>query len=216
MNNGKNERGDKKQSYFNVEEWVSCDGHPRETFASRSRVSKVSLFALIKKFQTFKLVVDLLKKHRSSKLSECHYCYIDEQMTADNELTSRQLFFLFRAIYPDVQVSISTIKRARQHLGWISKKTRYCALIREVNKEKRLLWCKERIEKNDVDLDDVIFSDESSVQLESHRKTSYHKIGQPSRLCGKPKHPVKVHVRGGISCQGATQVVTFTGIMNAT
>ena len=129
-------------------------------------VLKVSLFALIKKFQTFKLVVDLPKKHRSSKLIECHYHYIDEQMTADNELTLRQLFFLFRATYPDVQVSISTIKLARQHLGWISKKTRYCALIREVNKEKRLLWCKERIEKNDVDLDDVIFSDESSVQLE--------------------------------------------------
>lgn len=109
-------------------------------------------------------------------------------MTADNELTSRQLFSRFCASYPEVQVSISTVKR---HLGWISKKTRYCALIQDVNKEKRLLWCKERIEKNDIELDDVIFSDESSVQLESHRKTSYHKVDQPSRLCGRAKHPVK-------------------------
>ena len=62
----------------------------------------------------------------------------------------------------------------------------------------------------------MIFSDESSVQLESHRKTSYHKVGQPSDLCGRPKHPVKVHVWGGISCRGATDVVIFTGIMNAT
>ena len=64
----------------------------------------------------------------------------------------------------------------------------------------QLLLRKERIEKNDLDLDDVIFSDESSVQLEHHRKTSYHKIGQPCHLCGKPKHPVKVYVWGGISC----------------
>ena len=123
---------------------------------------------------------------------------------------------LFTAKYPEIQISISTVKRARRHLGWISKKTRYCALIREANKEKRLLWCQERVEKNDLDLNDVIFSDESSVQLESHRKTCYHKIVQPSRLCGKPKHPPKVHIWGGISARGATQVVIFTGIMNAT
>ena len=79
-----------------------------------------------------------------------------------------------------------------------------------------VLWCKERVEQNDLELDDVIFSDEGSVQLESHRKTCYHKIGQPSRLCGRPKHPAKVHVWGGISARGAAQVVIFTGIMNAT
>ena len=106
--------------------------------------------------------------------------------------------------------------RARKHLGWISTKTRYCALIREENNEKRLLWCKERIEQNDLDLSDVIFSDESSVQLESSRKTSYHKVGQPSRLCARPKHPAKVHVWAGISACGATQIVVFTGILNAT
>ena len=176
----------------------------------------MSLFALVKKYRATSLVIDLLKKHRSSKVFECHYRYIDDVMTEDNELTSRQLFALFSTKYPDVQVSISTIKRARQHLGWISKKTRYCALIREVNKEKRLQWCKERLEENDLELDDVIFSDKSSVQLESHRKTSYHKVGPPLRLCGRPKHPVKVHVWGGISCRGATQIVIFTGIMNAT
>lgn len=134
-------------------------------------------------------------------------------MTADNKLTSRQLFSHFCAKYPEVQVSVSTVKRVRQHLGWISKKTLYCALIQDVNKEKRLMWCKERI---DIELDDVIFSDESSVQLESHRKTSYHKVGQPSRLCGRAKHPVKVHVWSGIFSRGATQIVIFTGIMNAT
>ena len=160
-------------------------------------ISKVSLFALIKKFKSTKLVVDLKRNPRSSILEECHYRFIDETMTEDNELTSRQLFSLFTAKYPELQLSISTVKRAHRHLGWISKKTRYCALIREANKEKRLQWCNERVEQNDLQFDDVIFSDESSVQLESHRKTCYHKIGQPSRLCGRPKHPAKVHVWGG-------------------
>ena len=163
------------------------------------KVLTVSLFALVKKFKSTSSVVDLRRAPRSSLLGECHYRFIDESMTEDNQLTSRQLYSLFSAEYPEMQILISTLKRARRHLGWISKKTRYCALIREVNKEKRLQWCQERIQKNDLQLQDVIFTDESSVQLESHRKTCYHKVGQPSRLCGRPKHPAKVHVWGGIS-----------------
>ena len=126
------------------------------------------MFALIEKFKTTHVIADLPRKSRSSLFSEHHYRFIDEVMTNDNELTSRQLFSLFSTKYPEVQVSISTIKRVRKHLGWVSKKTRYCALIREVNKEKRLEWCKERVEQNDLELTDVIFSDKSSVQLESH------------------------------------------------
>ena len=103
-------------------------------------VSRVSLFTLIKKFKKIKLVVDLKKKKpRSSILEECHYRFIDEAMAANNELTSRQLFSLFTDEYPEVQISISTVKRARKHLGWISKKTTYYALVWEANKEQRLL-----------------------------------------------------------------------------
>ena len=97
-------------------------------------VLKVSLFALIKKFNVHSLVINLSRKPRSSKLSECHYRYIDEVMTTDNELTYRQLFALFCTTCPEVEVSISTIKRARKHLGWVSKKTRYSALIMEAKR----------------------------------------------------------------------------------
>ena len=51
----------------------------------------------------------------------------------------------------------------------------------------------------DLDLDDVIWTDECSVQLESHRKTMYHKQGEPSRMVSRPKHPPKVHVWADIS-----------------
>ena len=114
--------------------------------------------------------------------------------------------------YPALSLtSLSTIKRARMDLGWTSKKTRYCALISEGNREKRLNWCKERVELNDIDLDDIIGTDECSVQLESHRKVTFHKSNQPSRLKGRAKHPPKVHIWGGISCKGATAIVLFFG-----
>ena len=111
---------------------------------------------------------------------------------------------------------MSMVKRARNRLGWISKKTRYCALISEGNQEKRLDFCKSLITTNDLEFPDVIWTDECSVQLESHRKIVYHRRGEPSKLCGRPKHPYKVHVWGGISKHGATKIVIFTGILNAT
>ena len=85
-----------------------------------------------------------------------------------------------------------------------------------VNKEKRKEWCQERVDNGDLDMDDVIFTDECTVQLECHRKVVYRKVGQPPPLVPKPKHPQKVHVWGGISSRGATAIVLFTGIMNAT
>ena len=64
--------------------------------------------------------------------------------------------------------------------------------------------------------DNVIFTDESTIQLEHHRRMSFQKKKTPRKLKYKHKHPPKVHVWGGISKQGATHLVIFTGIMNTT
>ncbi|CAI8009403.1 Transposable element Tcb1 transposase, partial [Geodia barretti] len=62
---------------------------------------------------------------------------------------------------------------------------------------------------------DVIWTDETSVQLESHRRFHCYKKGQKPRYKPRPKHPVKVHVWAGISRRGATGVCIFEGIMTA-
>ena len=54
---------------------------------------------------------------------------------------------------------------------------------------------------------DVIFTDESSVMLDRHRRMCYRKKCEPRKLKAQPKHPVKVHIWGGISKCGATSVV---------
>ena len=73
-------------------------------------ISRVSLFALIKKFKNTRLVIDLKRKPRPCLLGECHYCFIDETMAANNELISRQLFLLFMVEYPEIQIFISMAK----------------------------------------------------------------------------------------------------------
>ena len=62
----------------------------------------------------------------------------------------------------------------------------------------------------------MIFTDELIVQLECHQRKCFHKKKMPRRLKYRHKHPPKVNVWCGISKQGATQLVMFSGIMNAT
>ena len=62
---------------------------------------------------------------------------------ADNDYTSRQLHSTLTSQHPELHdISISTVKRTRVSLGWISKKTRYCALISNCNQEKNVEFCK--------------------------------------------------------------------------
>ena len=61
----------------------------------------------------------------------------------------------------------------------------------------------------------VIWTDETTVQMESHRRLCCQKRGQKPRYKPRPKYPTKVHVWAGISWNGSTRVCVFDGIMTA-
>ena len=65
------------------------------------------------------------------------------------------------------------------------------------------------------DLNDVIFTDETSVQLNQNVNVSYREETAARIMRPKPKHPLKVHVYGAISRRGPMNIVIFKGIMNA-
>ena len=92
-------------------------------------------------------------------------------------------------------------------MGWTAKGTKYCQMIREVNK-KRLKWATEN-----HTFESVIF--ETTVQMETHRRTCCYKRGCKPRYKPKPKHPVMVHVWAGISSRGRSRLTIFEGKMNA-
>ena len=109
--------------------------------------------------------------------------------------------------------SVRTVARLRNDLGWTYTTAKYCQAIRDGNKAKRLDWCNKRMEEKEA-FDDVIFTDESIVQLECYRQKYFQKK-PPRKLKYKHKHPPKVHLWGRITKQGATQLVNFDWIMNA-
>ena len=85
-------------------------------------------------------------------------------------------------------------------------------MIRDVNKEKRLKFAEEN---KDMTFQDTIYTDETTVQIETHRHTCCYKRGCKPRYKPRPKHPVKVHVWAGISHRGRTGLCIFEGKMNA-
>ncbi len=109
-------------------------------------------------------------------------------------------------------MSQRTILKGRKQLGWNFRGSAYCQLITDVNKQKRLVWA--NANKDEL-FEDVIWTDETSVQLECHRRFCCRKNGQKPRYKPRPKHPVKVHVWGGISWNGRTEICIFDGIMDA-
>ena len=176
--------------------------------------SAKTIYCLLHKFKTNKSVHDLPRGSRK-KLTVEHYCFIDDLLAKDDEITCTQLHQQLHDKFPQVKVSLATVKRAKKDLGWVSSTPHYCQLIREKNKAKRLEWCQKCV-NDDERFSDVIWTDECSVQLDPHRKIISRRKGTPKPLKPRPKHPQKIHIWGGISMKGPTPLVMFGGILNAT
>ena len=128
----------------------------------------------------------------------------------EDETTGKELVTSLQGA--GVSMSLSTALKGRRLLGWTCRGTAYCQLVRVENRVKRLRWAQEQL---GADFDDVIWTDETSVQMETHHRFCCRKNGQNPRYKPHLKHPVKVHVWAGISCNRATNACIFEGIMDA-
>ena len=135
---------------------------------------------LIRKYIPTGSVADFRPLTPKKKLQDEYYRFVDDCMALDPELSITRLYRLFKEEYPQLPVSESTIKRVRKDLGLVAKKTRYCALVSDKIKLARLEWCKRMMTGEDANLefDDVVWTDECTVQLESHRLVTFRKTGQ--------------------------------------
>ena len=174
------------------------------------RVSKQGVREFLKRYCVYNTIARKPGSGLPPKLSPSVQQLIEDAMREDDETTATQLQAIL-ARYR-VYVSLATIVRNRQELGWVYRGSAYCQLIRNANKGKRLDFARIYLHDN---FDDVIWSDETTVQLETHKRMCYRKNGEKPRPKPRAKHPIKVHVWGGISRKGATAVCIFEGIMTA-
>jgi len=110
------------------------------------------------------------------------------------------------------QFCTSLIRKVRKKQGWTLCGPRYCQLIRDVNCGKRLEFCL-KVQADKDQFDDVIFTDESTIEMDRHGRICFRKRNRLAIFKPRPKHPYKVHVWAGISKWGPTDIKIFTGIM---
>ena len=122
---------------------------------------------------------------RPSKVTAEIKAIVEEQMRLDDETTAFQLHRLLTE--KGYNLTRRTVLRCRTELGWTFRGSSYCQLIREANKEKRLDWAQRN--RNDT-FEDVVWSDESTIQLETHRQFCCRKKGELPR--NKPRYYVYI------------------------
>ena len=110
----------------------------------------------------------------------------DAKMREDDETTIVQLLNS-----RGHRISMSTVLLWWSSLGWTFRGSAYCQLIRSANKSKWLQWTQQYLCGAEAGFQDVIWTDEASVQMESHHRFCCRKRGEPPR--NKPHGCVYIH-----------------------
>ena len=154
------------------------------------RTSRNSVSSFIARYQRTTSIDDAPRSGRKGKLSAEDMNLINEKIKQNDELTSAKLQKLLKD-ERNISVSTSTVKYARRKLGWKHEKSRYCQFIRDQNKIKRLVFCLKAMKDKDC-FEDVVFTGETSVEIQQFTKYCFRKNGSQPKRKGRPKHPLKV------------------------
>ena len=95
-------------------------------------------------FDKFKILITLRRAQKFGDTGPCkNFDFFFESVKADREISATELQRRLQT-EKNIVVSTSTINRCRQGLGWISTRTRYCQMVRDANKPKRMAFCRKR------------------------------------------------------------------------
>ena len=145
------------------------------------KISRWSVIRFLRRFQETKSLENAAKSGRPPLGVTIELMnFIDAEMESNDELTSPELAKRI-LLHLGVQFSPQKVRRLRQKLGWVPTGTKYCQLIREPNRVKRLQFSENCLRENEQ-FNDVIFTDECSVQLENHSKLSFHRKWEQPKL----------------------------------
>ena len=118
---------------------------------------------------------------------------LDEMLKENDAMTTKQIRATLYHKFPDLNVSLVTVKWVRKKNGWVCICPHYCPPIREVNKLKRKEWCQQQID-NKESFSNVVFTDECTVQLDHHERLCFRKQQEARKLKQCPNHPAKVQL----------------------
>ena len=150
---------------------IACLLREESLAASRSGVDR-----FLKKFEETKCISRTPGSGRPTKATAEIKAIIEQKMHEDDETTAYQLHQLL--ITRGYNITLRTVLRCRTSLGWTFRGSAYCQLIQSANKTKRLAWAQKHLHDT---FDNVVWTDECTVQLETHRRFCCRKQGEPPR-----------------------------------
>ena len=170
--------------------YYHLQGHHAPTIARLLReeslsASRQGVLLFLKKFEETKSITRTPGSGRPSKATAEIKALVEQQMREDDESTAFQLHRLL--IARGFNITLRTVLRCRTSLGWTFRGSAYCQLIQTANKIKRLAWAQEHLHDT---FENVAWTDECTVQLESHKRFCCRKQGE----LPKPK-PRYAHVK---------------------
>ena len=136
-------------------------------------VSATGVYKFLKRYRSTNSIQRSKGSGGKRKISPEIEQLVEQQMRADDETTATQLQSIL--CQQGHQLSLSTILRCRTQLGWTYRGSAYCQVIRTANKMKRLDWARRNVGGN---FSNVVFTDECSIQMETHRRFCCHKRGE--------------------------------------
>jgi hypothetical protein len=193
---------------------MSIAGIERRMKGLGNTVSRDSISYWIHKYTVgiFGKTCEITEPVISTCVSQRDSNIIKNCLTKDSTLSSMDIHRVLRE--DGATFGLSTTKWAIEATGFTHSKPRYGQMVRQANKVKRVEFCEKLIASNDK-FENVIFSDECSVQLNQNKSCSYRKRDCHATVLPKPKHPLKIHVWAAISKKGASQIRLFEGIMDS-
>ena len=186
-----------------------------DTLRSEGRpTTRTTVRKWVHRWEEFRCLQDWHRSGRPSCITPEMAQFLDEELQRDDELSSSELQRMISRKF-GLSIDASSIRRfLRDHLDWKCVRTRTGPMISTANKQKRVEFAKMCLETNDQ-FNNVVWTDESSVQLRRHSQTMRVKIGKEREYKPAAKHALKVHVWAGISKRGATRICIFDQTMDA-
>ena len=128
-------------------------------------ICQQTIWRLWRHYHTHGSTSPLPRSGRPTKLTQRVLEVIESTMQNDDETTAPATVVQLQGL--GISLSKNTVLKGHRFLGWTHRRSAYCQLIQDVNKQKCLEWA--LAHRND-DFHDVVWTDETTVQLECHRR----------------------------------------------
>jgi hypothetical protein len=164
----------------------------------------------------FKLFLgQVANKERQSRkpcVNQDQLVKLDNLVYQQRDLTANKL-----KIATGISAATRTIRKYLNLLGWHKRKTGFCQFVSYKNRIERVAYAKACLKFNET-FQETVFIDESTIKCNKNGNMQWYRKNPgetKNGLVGKYKHETCVHVIGGISRKGPTNLIIFKGNMKA-